>query len=87
MSRLNDSAQGGWGSYFQAQVLYLYILEQARVLKLGKYVHLGVINTIYKHAVKCRWRINFWGIMDSISQLGTRYEVKIMQLCSFSIHK
>ena len=31
------------------QRLYISALEQARVLILGKYVLLGVINTIYKH--------------------------------------
>ena len=40
--------------------LYISALEQTRVLILGKYVLLGVINTIYKHChalsdfVKCR---------------------------------
>ena len=48
LSRLSDSAQGNRGSYFQAQASYLS-LEQAGVLILGKYVLLGVINTIYKH--------------------------------------
>ena len=30
--------------------LYISALEQARVLILGRYVLLGVINTIYKHS-------------------------------------
>ena len=47
LSCLSDSAQGRRGSYFQAHALYL--LEQARVLIIGKYGLLGVINTIYKH--------------------------------------
>ena len=48
LSRLSDSAQSRRGSYSQAQAVYLS-LEQARVLILGKYVLLGVINTIYEH--------------------------------------
>ena len=46
LSGLSDSAPGKRGSYFYAQA-YISALEQARVLILGKYVLLGVINTIY----------------------------------------
>ena len=49
LSRLCDSAQGRRGSYFQAQALYLSLREQARVLILGKYILLELINTINKH--------------------------------------
>ena len=48
LSRLSDSAPGKRGSYFQAK-LYISFLEQARMLILGGYVLLGVINTIHKH--------------------------------------
>ena len=48
LSRLSDSAQGRRGSYFKHS-LYISALEQDRVLILGKYVLLRVINTIYKH--------------------------------------
>ena len=47
LSRLSDSVQGR-SSFFKHR-LYISVLEQARVLILGKYVLLGVINTIYKH--------------------------------------
>ena len=48
LSRLSDYAQGSRGSYFKHR-LYISASEQARVLILGKYVLLGVVNTIYKH--------------------------------------
>ena len=57
-------------------LLYMKIavLEQARMLKLGRYVLLGVINTIYKH---CHAWVILWNAaegsifwtMDSISLL------------------
>ena len=57
-------------------LLYMKIavLEQARMLKLGRYVLLGVINTIYKHchAWVILWNAaegSFFWTMDSISQL------------------
>ena len=57
-----------------AHRLYISVLEQARVLILGRYVLLGVINTIYKH---CHAWVILWNVaegsifwtMDSISQL------------------
>ena len=49
LSRLSDSAQGIGEVHIFKHRLYTSALEQARVLILGKYVLLGVINTIYKH--------------------------------------
>ena len=66
--------------------VYISALEQARVLILGKYVLLTVINTIYKHAgEEYRRGINFHELY--ISALEQCFQVNIMQLCSFSIHK
>ena len=45
LSRLSDSAADRRGSYFQHR-LYISALEQARVVILGKYVLLTVINII-----------------------------------------
>ena len=72
--------------------LYISVLEQARVLILGRYVLLGVINTIYKHchAWVILWNAaegSFFGPWTLYLSFGTCHEVNIMQLCSFSIHK
>ena len=43
--------QGRRGSYFQAHIfkhrLYISALEKPRVLKLRRYILLGVLNTVY----------------------------------------
>ena len=72
--------------------LYISVLEQARVLILGRYVLLGVINTIHKHchAWVILWNAaegSFFGPWTLYLSFGTCHEVNIMQLCSFSIHK
>ena len=73
--------------------LYISVLEQARVLILGRYVLLGVIITIYKHchAWVILWdaaeKDHFFGPWTLYLSFGTCHEVNIMQLCSFSIHK
>ena len=61
-------------------------------LILGRYVLLGVINTIYKHchAWVILWNAaedQFFGPWTLYLSFGTCHEVNIMQLCSFSIHK
>ena len=70
--------------------LYISVLEQARVLILGRYVLLGVINTIHKHChawVILQLKDQFFGPWTLYLSFGTCHEVNIMQLCSFSIHK
>ena len=84
LSRLSDSEPGKRGSYFQAQA-------QAQVI-VGRYVLLGVINTIFKH---CHAWVILWNAAEGsifgpwtlYLSFGTCHEVNIMQLCSFSIHK
>ena len=41
--------------------LYISVLEQARVLILGRYVLLGVINTIHKH---CHAWVILWNAAE-----------------------
>ena len=48
LSHWSDSVQVGEVHIFKHR-LYISGLEQARLLILGKYVLLGVSNTIYKH--------------------------------------
>ena len=72
--------------------LYISVLEQARVLILGRYVLLGVINTNHKHRLAQVILLNaaegsFFGPWTLYLSFGTCHEVNIMQLCSFSIHK
>ena len=61
-------------------------------LILGRYVLLGVINTIHKHchAWVILWNAaegSFFGPWTLYLSFGTCHEVNIMQLCYFSIHK
>ena len=50
LSPLSDSVHGRRGVHIFKHRLYITALEQARVLKLGKYILLGVTNTI-KHNI------------------------------------
>ena len=49
--------------------LYISVLEQARVLILGRYVLLGVINTVHKHC-------HAWVILWNAAEDQTEVRVK-----------